>query len=279
MVARVRILMISAILVVAGLLVPTTAATAAVATPRISLGPDVVVGENVGFVNVSVTLSAPGTSPVSMYFNTSNGTAVAGADYSCPLTACFTGTLTFAPGEVAKAIRVPITNDTTKEPPGILRRQHLQPGQRHHRPQLRPRQHRRQRHHRQHPRPVRPRRHRRRNRRHHQHPRHHGRTRRQSLRQHSHRALRHQQRHRHQRHRLHRRHRHPHLHPRPNHPEHPRQDHQRHHNRNHRSLHRHPERTHQREPGRRHRHRHHRRQRRHPRRRPPHQHRTRHHRR
>src|SRR5664279_1977859 len=50
-----------------------------------------------------------------MYYNTRNVTAIAGADYSCPLIGCVTGTLTFAPGEVAKTIRVPITYDTAKE--------------------------------------------------------------------------------------------------------------------------------------------------------------------
>src|SRR5664279_930606 len=50
-----------------------------------------------------------------MYYNTRNVTAIAGADYSCPLIGCVTGTLTFAPGEVAKTIGVPITNDTAKE--------------------------------------------------------------------------------------------------------------------------------------------------------------------
>ena len=113
--SRVRVLLIGAILVVAGLLVPTIAASAAVATPRVSLGPDAIVGEKAGFVDVRVTLSDIGTKPVSMCYNTSNGTAIAGADYSCPLIGCVTGTLTFAPGEVAKTIRVPITNDTAKE--------------------------------------------------------------------------------------------------------------------------------------------------------------------
>ena len=66
-----------------------------VAAPRISTGPDTIVGEADGYLDVPITLSAPGTSPVSFYLNTSNGTAVASTDYSCPVPGCSTPTIVF----------------------------------------------------------------------------------------------------------------------------------------------------------------------------------------
>ena len=86
-----------------------------VAQPRISVGPDVVVGEGSGFVDLPVTLSAPGKSVVSVAVTVFNGTAVAGQDYTCPFAGCGAGTLTFAPGETVKTVRVPILDDSVPE--------------------------------------------------------------------------------------------------------------------------------------------------------------------
>ena len=58
-----------------------------------------------------VILSDPSASAVTVGFATSNGTAVAGSDYTST-----SGTLTFNPGEVAKTISVPIKGDTVFEP-------------------------------------------------------------------------------------------------------------------------------------------------------------------
>jgi chitinase len=57
-----------------------------------------------------VTLSAASAKPVTVDHVTVDGTAVAGNDY-----ATTSGTLTFAPGEIAKTIDVPILGDTTFE--------------------------------------------------------------------------------------------------------------------------------------------------------------------
>jgi hypothetical protein len=83
------------------------------ALPTLSLG-DVSVAEgNSGTTNAvfPVTLSAASTSPVTVAFTTANGTAQAGSDYQT-----VTGTLTFAPGETAKTIAVPVLGDTLVEP-------------------------------------------------------------------------------------------------------------------------------------------------------------------
>ncbi len=109
------VLAVGAALVVAGLLAPVQAAGAAVAAPRVSMGPDVVVGEGDGFVDVPVRLSAASTSEVRVSYNVANNTAGVPADYSCPIVGCAPGTLIFAPGVIARTIRVPITDDAVKE--------------------------------------------------------------------------------------------------------------------------------------------------------------------
>lgn len=83
------------------------------ALPTLSIG-DVSLAEgNSGTTNAvfPVTLSAASTSPVTVAFTTANGTALAGSDYQT-----VTGTLTFAPGETARTIAVPILGDTQVEP-------------------------------------------------------------------------------------------------------------------------------------------------------------------
>lgn len=80
-----------------------------VASPGISAAPDVVVGESSGFVDVPVTLSAPGTRPVSVAYTTANGTA--GGGTGCNNTyVSVSGTLTFSPGVTTKVVRIDLLN-------------------------------------------------------------------------------------------------------------------------------------------------------------------------
>src|SRR4051812_35952173 len=78
---------------------PVALAAVPVAQPRISVGPDLVVGEGDGSVTVPVRLSAPGQSTVTVQYSVASSTAVASSDYVCPVVSCNPGTLTFAPGE------------------------------------------------------------------------------------------------------------------------------------------------------------------------------------
>ena len=59
---------------------------------------------------VSVTVTRPGTGPISVVYATGNNTASAGSDYTAS-----SGTLAFAAGETSKTISVPITSDTAPE--------------------------------------------------------------------------------------------------------------------------------------------------------------------
>ena len=67
-------------------------------------------GENAGAVNVVVNLASPATVPVSINFNSVDGTAMAGADYFSAA-----GTLTFAPGETEKTFSVSLIDDALDE--------------------------------------------------------------------------------------------------------------------------------------------------------------------
>ena len=60
---------------------------------------------------VAVTLSAPSSKPVTVAYSVGGGTATA-ADYG---TGTIPGTLTFAPGETDRAVRVTVTGDTLDE--------------------------------------------------------------------------------------------------------------------------------------------------------------------
>ena len=71
---------------------------------------DIVVGEEDGFAEFVVRLNAPSTAAVSVNYFTASGTAAASYDY-----VGINGTLTFAPGEMVKTVRVPIINDTVAE--------------------------------------------------------------------------------------------------------------------------------------------------------------------
>ncbi|AQT80722.1 hypothetical protein B1R94_17820 [Mycolicibacterium litorale] len=59
----------------------------------------------------TVTLSKASTTPVTLSYTTSNGTAAAGQDYVAS-----SGTITFAPGVVSQVVNVGVLGDTTVEP-------------------------------------------------------------------------------------------------------------------------------------------------------------------
>ncbi len=81
------------------------------AQPRIGVA-DVSAGEAEGFVDLVVSLHAPSTSPISVGYAMSNDSAANGSDYRY-----HDGTLTFAPGETSKPVRVQIVNDANAEGP------------------------------------------------------------------------------------------------------------------------------------------------------------------
>jgi len=80
--------------------------------PSISISDNSVTEGNSGTSNATftVTLSSASTSPVSVAYSTSNGTATAGSDYTAT-----SGTLTFAPGVTSQTVNVGILGDTTSE--------------------------------------------------------------------------------------------------------------------------------------------------------------------
>jgi hypothetical protein len=72
--------------------------------------PNITAGEGAGDARVTITRRNP-TGATSVQYSTANGTAVAGTDYTPA-----SGTLDFAPGEVAKTVSIPLTDDTADEP-------------------------------------------------------------------------------------------------------------------------------------------------------------------
>ncbi|MDB5899650.1 MAG: type 1 secretion target domain protein, partial [Ramlibacter sp.] len=70
----------------------------------------VTVNEAAGTATFTVSLSAASGQPVSVNYATSNGTAIAGSDYTAAI-----GTLTFAPGVTTQTITIAITDDTVFE--------------------------------------------------------------------------------------------------------------------------------------------------------------------
>ncbi len=84
----------------------------AVTPPTVSIGNASKAEGNSGTSNISftVTLSKASTTPVTVNYATSNGTATAGQDYTAG-----SGTITFAAGETAKTVSVAISGDATVE--------------------------------------------------------------------------------------------------------------------------------------------------------------------
>ena len=78
-------------------------------TPVVSIN-DFVIDEASKEASFVITLDRPSTSAVTMNYATQNGTAVAGADFVAK-----TGSLSFAPGETAKTVKVTVTNDAVFE--------------------------------------------------------------------------------------------------------------------------------------------------------------------
>ena len=67
--------------------------------------------EDVGSLVLTVQRTGGGAGNLSVDFSTTDGTAIAGQDYTS-----MSGTLTFGPGETSKTIQIPIANDATAEP-------------------------------------------------------------------------------------------------------------------------------------------------------------------
>ena len=86
----------------------------AVSLPSASVGPDVIVGEGDGYVDLPITLSVPGTLPVTLDYTTVSGTT---CPPNCPGFEFETasGVATFAPGETTKVVRVEL-EDASKIP-------------------------------------------------------------------------------------------------------------------------------------------------------------------
>jgi chitinase len=84
---------------------------ARVAQPAVSI-PDTIVGENVGWIDVPITLNAPSSSPVSVRVSTQAGSAHSNVDYEH-----IDSVVTFAPGQITRPYRIHVTDD--HEPEGL----------------------------------------------------------------------------------------------------------------------------------------------------------------
>ena len=82
-------------------------------TPGISAPPDVVVGNADGYIDLPVTLSAPGVNTVTVNYATADGSG-SGGYTSCALSNSVyqaeSGSLTFTPGVTTQVVRVPLLN-------------------------------------------------------------------------------------------------------------------------------------------------------------------------
>ena len=67
------------------------------------------------FLEFVVSLSAPSTQAVSVSYNNSNITALNGSDYAAQAS-----TLTFAPGETTKVVKIPVLNTAGVEPTEVM---------------------------------------------------------------------------------------------------------------------------------------------------------------
>jgi Ca2+-binding RTX toxin-like protein len=72
--------------------------------------PNITAGEGAGEARVTITRRNP-TGATSVLYSTANGTATAGTDYT-PISS----SVDFAPGEVAKTVSIPLTDNTTDQP-------------------------------------------------------------------------------------------------------------------------------------------------------------------
>ena len=79
-------------------------------SPTLAISGPLTVDEAAGTVTFTVTMSNPSSTPVSVNFGTTNGTATAGSDFTAN-----TGTLNFAPGVTSQTVTVAITDDATFE--------------------------------------------------------------------------------------------------------------------------------------------------------------------
>jgi Ca2+-binding RTX toxin-like protein len=82
---------------------------ASAGTPVVSIN-DFVIDEAAKEANFVITLNKPNTAVVSMNYATQNGAALAGSDFVAT-----SGTLSFAPGETTKTVKVTLLNDTVAE--------------------------------------------------------------------------------------------------------------------------------------------------------------------
>ena len=83
--------------------------------PTLSIDDATVIEASGAVAEFTVTLSAVSAQAVTVAYATSDGTAVAGSDYTTT-----GGTLTFAPGETSKTVMVPVTANDVDEPDEIF---------------------------------------------------------------------------------------------------------------------------------------------------------------
>ena len=79
----------------------------------ISAPADTVVGEADGYLDLPVTLSAPGEATVTVNYTTADGSASGGYNYCENAASSYegqSGTLTFTPGVTTQVVRVPVLN-------------------------------------------------------------------------------------------------------------------------------------------------------------------------
>jgi Calx-beta domain/Fibronectin type III domain len=83
-----------------------------VTAPGISAPADVVTGATDGYIDLPVTLSAPGINPVTVNYTTANGTtdSSSGCQSTFYSYLGYSGTLTFQPGVTTQAVRIPLLN-------------------------------------------------------------------------------------------------------------------------------------------------------------------------
>ena len=93
---------------------------AAVATPVISAPANQAVAESAGYVDLPVTLSAPGQATVAVGYSVASGSAFGGRTSCVENTDAFVnpgnGTLTFPPGITTRTVRVTLLNCNTASP-------------------------------------------------------------------------------------------------------------------------------------------------------------------